>query len=234
MESYRKIDMNAENALAKFMDESLYSKMQDKHGRIKYQRVNDYQKQMEGIDVIIESEGEIFYIDEKASLYYSNMMIPTFAFEIDSIQRKADVPVEGWLVKDQLKTNYYMLIWPNIRCQMNQQTRVCERVSLSEIKMSDFTIVEAMLIKKQRILDYLESYDWTKRRMLAYAREMRKECDTSERPKREDINKDCYFYYTSDRAEKPINIVIKKGVLRLMAEANYFISKENYASIKKT
>lgn len=117
MESFRNQDMRAEQRLGEFMDAYFYSKLKSKNGApISFIRMSDRDSQLKGIDVCIETDGRKMLIDEKASVYYSNAMIPTFAFELDSIQRGHTEPVQGWFINDELMTEYYMLIWPNVKC----------------------------------------------------------------------------------------------------------------------
>lgn len=232
MESYRKQDMKAENALGEFMNTSFYSKLQDEQGnKIFYERKTDEKSQKEGLDVVIEVHGKRFLIDEKASFYYSNLMIPTFAFEVNSMQKFSDNPIRGWLLNDELKTEYYMLIWPNIKCQREGDEKPGEKIPLERLTPNDFTIVEAMLIKKKRILDYLADYNWTKDRIWNYAEKIRHIGKEGKFPVKE--SKHFYFFYTKNLAELPINIVIKKSTLKELALQSYFISREYYGEVTR-
>lgn len=117
MESFRNQDMKAEQRLGEFMDTYFYSKLEtDNKGILKCERIIDKELQMNGIDVCIETINGKIFLDEKAAIYYSNAMIPTFAFEINSIQTGHIEPVQGWFINDELQTQYYMLIWPNVKC----------------------------------------------------------------------------------------------------------------------
>lgn len=79
MKSFRDKDTKAEQELAKFMDQFFYSKLRDKNKRpVNCRRVYDKTTQMKGIDIEMMVEDRTYYIDEKASLYYSNVMLPTF------------------------------------------------------------------------------------------------------------------------------------------------------------
>lgn len=228
MKSLRRQDMRAESELGKFMDEAFYSKLHDNQGNpVKFIRYEELDKQKQGIDVCLEVRGKSYLIDEKASLYYSNAMIPTFAFEVEFIQPRYGKHVIGWLLNEQLKTEYYMLIWPNVKCDGENEWK---RISINELKKNDFTIVEAMLIRKQDILTYLKNNFWDKKRIISLAEKLRDAKNTDGLlPNKKD---DFYFTYTKGLAEKPINIVIRKKVLRKLALADWFISRENYAKIE--
>ena len=101
IKSYRKQDTKAEQQLAAFMDKYFYNKLDTT-----YKRVTDPEMQLKGVDVIIGSDS--VKIDEKASLYYSNVMIPTFVFELDFMS--GNVSHTGWYLNESLVTDYYMLI----------------------------------------------------------------------------------------------------------------------------
>ena len=127
-ESNRKQDSHAEEMLGRFMDKAFYAKLHDKNGdSIQFERVKSEKSQREGIDVIIKTDKKPMYIDEKASFYYSNCMIPTFAFEINFMHKNVLEPVTGWFVNDDLKTECYMLIWPNIKCKKTGESFTAPR-----------------------------------------------------------------------------------------------------------
>lgn len=74
-------DKRKEELFAKWLDKYYYSTKIPPSKKIT--RIYDEKLQKVGIDVIVESgRGNIFYIDEKATLHYINKNIPTFAFEI--------------------------------------------------------------------------------------------------------------------------------------------------------
>lgn len=226
--SKRAEDMKAEEVLGEFLDRFFYTPLQKENKDFAYFRKYDIQYQYNGVDVLIERGKKKFFIDEKAALYYSNMMIPTFAFEIESIQKENGVPVKGWFVNNSLNTTHYVLIWPNIKCEITENN-LCIRKSLSEIKYSDFTIVEAMLISKKAISDYLESFGFTDQKLVSYAKEIRQ---SGKEGKVEVDNDNLYFFYSKKIAEQPINLVVKKQILFSLAQKVYLISQDGMARIK--
>ena len=231
IESFRKIDMRAEQVLGEFMDEFFYSKLKSKDGNpIRFKRMTDYSSQMDGIDVCIEMDDREIIIDEKASIYFSNAMIPTFAFELDSIQEGHENPVEGWFVNDDLKTEYYMLIWPNVNCKEIDGKWI--RKPLSKITKYDFTIVEAMMIKKKDIRALLEDKGYDRPHLLEYAKRIRNMNSGIETRYDEDLNDGLKLTFSGQLAEKPINLVINKSILWYVAQRVYLISADGYASIK--
>lgn len=231
MESFRNQDMKAEQQLGNFMDEFFYSKLVAKDGgEIKYTRMTDKESQLKGVDVCIETNGRKMIIDEKASVYYSNAMIPTFAFEIDSIQSGHDKPVDGWFINDELLTEYYMLIWPNVKCTKEGQQWV--RKDIKNLNKDDFTIVEAMLIEKAAIRLELQKAGYDRNRLLEYAKRLREMCIGESGKRENNLIENVKIAYSGQLAEKPINVVIRKELLRNLAKGIYLISSDGFATIK--
>lgn len=231
MESFRNQDMKAEERLGEFMDEYFYSRLKSKNGTsISFKRMKNKESQLNGVDILIEVGGRSIKIDEKASIYYSNAMIPTFAFEVDSIQKGHNEPVEGWFVNDSLETEYYMLIWPNVKCV--QQNKQWIRKDIKSLKKDDFTIIEAFLIPKKDIRIELERCGYDRQHLLVYAKKMREMCKGQQKMEEEFVNDEMKFTFSGQLAEKPINIVIRKNLLRKLAKGIYLISEDGYATIK--
>lgn len=136
-------------------------------------------------------------------------------------------PIEGWLLNKDLKTNHYMIIWTNLRYDKERWTSE----DIGKIEVDDFTIVEAMLINKEKIINYLNDNHWPKNRIYEYSRMLREQhlINKQSMPGM----KDFCFYYTDSLAEQPINILIKKTKLRDLASAHYFISKKEYRENKE-
>lgn len=231
MESFRNQDMKAEEKLGEFMDEYFYSRLNSKGSSpLSFRRMKDKESQLNGVDIVIETDGKTMKIDEKASIYYSNAMIPTFAFELDSIQRGHSEPVEGWLVNDNLATEYYMLIWPNVKCVKKNNQWI--RKDIKHLQKDDFTIIEAFLIPKQEIRMELERRGYDREHLLLYAKRMRELSKEQNIMKEEAINEEIKFTFSGQLAEKPVNVVIRKSLLQKLAKGIYLISADGYAILK--
>lgn len=225
MKSNRDQDMRAEEQLGRFMDKYFYEKIKDKNKEgINFKRIVDKKIQLKGVDVCIEIENCQYFIDEKAALYYSNAMIQTFAFELEYLQPLYREVVQGWFINDELDTEFYMLIWPNIKCEQREGWK---RKNLKYLQRDDFTIVEAMLIKKSVLRNRLEKNQLGKKRLLEYARELRKTGNREEK-----ISDKIKIFYSYSLEEKPVNLVINKDMLKECAEAIFLISVDGYARIK--
>ncbi len=95
-------DLKKEYLLGKYL-ESVYDKLD-----LNFTRINEFDLQNKGVDLIIEHKGKKFYIDEKAQLDYLNKSLPTFAFEL-SYLKKARWK-KGWLFDKNKITDHYFLI----------------------------------------------------------------------------------------------------------------------------
>ena len=75
-----KSGLKDEAMIVNFMDGSLYKWLIKTKKITSAERVYDIDRQKAGIDVVVEKDGNTLYIDEKATMYYTNARIPTFAF----------------------------------------------------------------------------------------------------------------------------------------------------------
>ena len=231
IKSLRHQDIKAETSLAKFLDSYFYNRLSPTKGsKLEIQRVEDKELQLKGVDVRIETDDSELLIDEKAAFYYSNAMIPTFAFELESIQKGHEKPVEGWFINDELITNYYMLVWPNIRCE--QVDGIWIRKDLSSIKKSDFTIVEAMLVSRKQLRKQIEDYGFDKDYLVKYAIDMRKKYFKDSGRIEIKLSDGVKIVYSGNLAEKSINLVVSKEKIKKSAKGIYLISEDGYATIK--
>ena len=135
-----KQDFNAEHHLGTFMNWYLYGPL-----GVNYNRITAKADQLAGTDVRIYTENGDINIDEKASLYYMNRNLGTFAFELEYVARKKRKA--GWLYNENLVTTHYMIIYPE-----------SDGTELAHIKASSFTGATCYLISKNAIHDYLEPF----------------------------------------------------------------------------
>lgn len=108
-ESNRPEDSIQEQILSKF----LFKGYQNTCLSGKLEKIDEKEKQLLGIDLEYHGEKGIKNIDEKAQLTYINQTLPTFAFELSSMQGDgAKYLSGGWLFanSDRNKTDYYFLV----------------------------------------------------------------------------------------------------------------------------
>ncbi len=231
-ESRRRQDMKAEKSLADFMDAYLYSQMKATNGGdYTYTRIREREHQLNGVDICIAIGDKTINIDEKASLYYSNAMIPTFAFELDSIQKGHEEPVQGWFINDDLETDYYMLIWPNVKCEKRDDIWV--RKDISAIEKDDFTIVEAMMVSKTELRNHIGNLGYEKDLLIEYAKRIRTDYYGIDEQKTQELIDGLKIMYSGSIPERPINLVVSKRILRKLAKKVFLVSQDGYAEIKE-
>lgn len=191
-------DKRKEELFGVWLDAHFYTTLVGKYKSIT--RNTDAALQKKGVDVIIETkEGEIVYIDEKATLQYINKRIPTFAFEIKNTTSGA----QGWLFNPEYITDYYLLAWPNA---------VDENIPSAE----SFTDTEIMSIKRQRVIQLLANHGITENKISELIEHYKSRLSKTNKF---EISPGITLNFNLFLAERPINVVIKKDLL--MKYASY-------------
>ena len=170
---------------------------------------------------MLNNEINDYFIDEKAQLYYINKGLPTFAFEVSFSDRLGKERL-GWLLNDELKTNFYMLIWP-----------YASNTNLSTIKKEDFCKVDCLLIRKDKIKKYLYDNGWTNEKILSEIFKIRN-LGLQGKISIPGV-KNFYFYHSSSEKyqENPINIVIRKNILIDLADYEFLVTKDKLKEVDK-
>ncbi len=190
-------DKRKEELFGTWLDNHFYIRMVGKYKSIT--RNSDATLQKRGVDVIIEkNDGNIIYIDEKATLQYINKNIPTFAFEI----RNNTSGAQGWLYNPNYITDYYLLAWPNA---------TDERIPNAE----SFTNTEVMSIKRSSVVQLLLDNGLTEQKILDLVQQYQNRL--SETNKFE-IAPGITLNFNQSLAERPITIVVKKNILLQYAD----------------
>ena len=166
--------------------------------------VFDTDLQVAGADVSVElSNGRTTYFDIKAqsSAKYINDPRPTFCLEVSSLNRYGE-EFEGWFINDELITDYYTFVWIH-EAKTNSQNRI--------VSPNDIYKLEVMTVSKKKLKKYilaqLGNTDIDK-----VVRIMR---DGGKR--RLDISDGIHFSHSPQLHEKPVNIIVKKSVLKKFA-----------------
>ena len=191
----RKVDMKNEQEVQKFLDEKFYPEY-----TTEFKRFLDYSTQMLGVDVSFSIFNlKNILVDEKAMTQYINQDIPTFAFEL-SFRLKDGNRVVGWLLDDNKKTQYYLLVWV-----------FADNESNGTFSKDDITYLECILIERKTILDFLASEGLDKQALLKKNQEILGSSINGAIDR--DVNDSFYFYLSGRLREKPINIIFKKSKL---------------------
>ena len=212
--SRRAEDMLAEAELGRYLDRYLYARFPKADAFESIERVHDKQRQTAGIDVIFTAkDGRVFRVDEKAQLYYLNRDLPTFAFEIGSLQQ--GVLTVGWLCNEKLETDLYLLIWP-----------FADRDSPRGLQMEEITKADCLLVRKKDLLKLLASRGLPVERLIADGERLRAEGRVGKVPI---PGIGGIYYYVSDPlryAEAPINVIVSRRLLRQICRRCYIVTPE--------
>ncbi len=206
-------DIDKEHMINKYMKVMLYSHFTNRDGSpVKIEYITDKKQQDEGLDVILEKDGKVYCIDEKAQLDYINNQsgpLNTFVLELQNSQSGK----KGWFVNDNLKTDHYMFIWPHCDTKFRD--------------IQDIEYVEYALVERARIEEELQNKGLSKDILVTYGNKLvMGELEHTEEKKnrvyykQSPFSKDEYLVYTqaptqekSGKVEKPVNLVVRKKFL---------------------
>ncbi|RKR14824.1 hypothetical protein CLV91_0904 [Maribacter vaceletii] len=192
VQSNFKKDLQKEKELAVYLD-SLYKTHLKKYTT---QRVLNYKKQLQGIDVLFthNETQETYKIDEKAQLDYIGEDLPTFAFEINYI--KNDSLKKGWLFDTSKTTQFYALITAIYKDEPNKFTS-CKITLVNRKKL--IALLKSKKITQDVLCNYLENEHKT------YGKIIIKELHNY---------REGYLYFSSkNKAESPLNLILKLDYL---------------------
>ena len=195
--SVREYDEHCEQVMSQFLDKYFYNAINP----TSFERVQDKERQVKGIDVVMEINDKTYSIDEKAAIRYTNGL-KTFALELSFLNRKG-ILQEGWLTDERKVNDYFVFVWIN----KIENTLIRDISSLKD--------VDVALVSKNKIMEHLESIGWTKDKLKTKDNQIRNENDTNFG----NINTNgCKFSYSDRLFEKPINILLPKETYINIAE----------------
>lgn len=210
------LDLRKEkDVMAEYMGLNYYAKLRNHDGsKVNYKRIDDISEQKQGIDVTYTYQGFTFLVDEKAQMdyIYKEKPLPTFSLELLNGSSGAI----GWFINDELKTEYYMFIWPHAKSR--------------PLSVEGIMYAYYVLINKKKLQIAIErKYKKSKTQLLEYAKRMVKEKMGDEvhdkngkcigyRYKGDGFDDYGYLYYTLSKQERPVNLVVKRSWLEKIAE----------------
>ena len=209
--SYRQRDSTVEKEIGKFLDIYFYPKISKD-----FKRFENKENQLAGIDIQFTlSETGTIIVDEKAATHYINKDIPTFAFEL-SFKLSSGQAVQGWLLDESKKTEYYLLLW-------------IKASKTWDLVLDDINEVKAILIDRFKVIKYLESEGYNSdklERAVTKIRNNKLDGALGKNP-----HSSIYFYSTLRLTEEPINVIIKRKKLEELALYSYVITKNHIKQI---
>lgn len=197
----RREDEKCADIVSKFLEKYFYCDVES------YERIEDRERQLKGIDVIFIWGGKQYVCDEKAAIRYVNKGLQTFAFEL-SFLGKGDRLIDGWLISEGKLNNSFLCIWID-----KADYDILEDID-------DIKEMEIALIDKQKLIDYLKSLGWDIKKLHIKADRMRK--DVKE-PQGDIEMNGCKFVCSRKLAEKPVNVLVSREKLKEIADYNKII-----------
>lgn len=207
-------DLTQEQLMSRYLDEHLYC-----NGLFeKAERTSDMYYQKEGCDIILTSKYfgiEDCIVDEKTQLNYFNMDQATFAFEL--FYYKPDeygnrTPHIGWLIDESKNTEAYLLVWPF-------SSSADKTGKIPNLSYEDIAGIRYLLIKRNRLKRYLQNAGFSDDRLYRDAKRIFYDGNLRGRIFI-DFQPDIYYFKTVDPKvkEQPVNIVVKRSILWLLAD----------------
>ena len=185
-------DLQKEQHLANLLD-SLYKKHLNHY---QFQRVYNLKRQLEGIDIVLTHRvtKKEFFVDEKAQLDYLNDDLPTFAFELS--YQKEGVSKKGWLFDSSKKTDFYALI-----------------TGIYSDEPNKFTSCKITFVNRGKLISFLKSQIITENSLISFIGDTGPKHGKIKIPEL-DSKTEGYLYYSShNKAEKPLNLILKLDFL---------------------
>ncbi len=192
MKSHFENDLSKEQRLTPLLDK--YYSTYLKHST--FERVTEKKQQLQGIDVIFTDKhtGVSYFVDEKAQLDYVNETLPTFAFEL--IYEKRGGQKQGWLFDTAKKTQFYALV-----------------TNIFSDEKDVFTSCNITFVNREKLLAHLSTLGLTKKflgELTLVHKNLHGKLELKElNPKKEGY----LFFSTQNKAEKPINLILRLDYL---------------------
>ncbi|MER3375769.1 MAG: hypothetical protein RIM83_14115 [Allomuricauda sp.] len=188
MKSKFKADLSKEQRLTPLLD-SYYKKHLKQY---RFERIGDLEQQFQGIDLILTDKktGNTYLVDEKAQLDYINESLPTFAFEL--FYEKNHAQKQGWLFDASKKTHFYALV-----------------TSIFSDEEDCFTACNITFVNRKKLIGHLADLGLTQERLEKIIGANKNLHGKLGLAKLNPWHEGYLFFSTQNKAEKPINLVLK-------------------------
>ncbi|MAZ28927.1 MAG: hypothetical protein CL868_17840 [Cytophagaceae bacterium] len=190
-------DLLNEKILASYLDD-IYARHWH-NTKYELERITDLDLQNKGVDLVLKGRSSRFYVDEKAQLDYLNRSLPTFAFEISYLKNASWRT--GWLFDKNKLTQIYFLI-TGIHVNGDNLNK--------GIKSAQITGVY-----RKRLWHFLQSVGLGREKINAMEKSIRNNTGHGKIVIPQlDPRTEGYMYYSKEnKAEQPINLVLKLDFL---------------------
>ncbi|MFD2100159.1 hypothetical protein [Flagellimonas iocasae] len=202
MKSKFKADLSKEHRLTPLLD-VYYQKHLKQYT---FERVVDLEQQLLGVDVILTDKktGATYFVDEKAQLDYVNENLPTFAFEL--FYEKAKIKKGGWLFDASKKTDFYALV-----------------TSIFSDEEDRFTSCNITFVNREKLIQHLSVLNLTSERFQEIVLQHSGHHGKLGLKKLHPLHEGYLFFSTQNKAEKPINLILKLDYLMAIGVARRLV-----------
>ncbi len=195
----RKEDEKCSNIVSDFLDEHFYLK---KCGF--FERINDKQRQIQGIDVIFSLNGVKYICDEKAAIRYVNKNLKTFSLELSFKDRGGNLH-SGWLIDDTKINDSFLFIW----IDKSKHDILTSKDDIQELEIA--------LVNKKSIIEHLDSIGWGISQLIRKSELIRE----NEHEYCGNLYEDgCKFVCSRFLYEKPVNVLLNRDTLKKISVYN--------------
>jgi len=208
-------DLNQERIMSRYLDNHLYNSGVFE----KCQRTDNMDEQDGGCDIVLTSSFWNIHeckVDEKAQLTYFNKDQATFAFELFYQKESSNGQYEtrvGWFLNENKINEAYLLVWPFSNSSAKSG-------KIDNLRYEDIAGIRYLIVKKNKLIKYLENKGLTRERLLKSAQYYFKQRQSllGERMYPREYDKDVYYTRSDNLNEKPVNLVIKRDILWILAD----------------
>lgn len=171
--------------------------------------------QISGIDAYGTKEKpngalEFLYIDEKCAFTRPNNLLKTFSFEIYFKDQHTHDWANGWFVKTEISTDYYLLLYPFFPF---------DKLKKGTLKDKDILALEGIFIKRAAIVGYVKECGFEMQDLLDVQEAMR----NSDKQTLAELKNGMRIQISYDYPEQPANLLIPKKSLIGLCDNRYAI-----------
>ena len=208
----REKDCHIEKICSDFVDKYYLDKCIAKYSSLGYERVTDINSQFKGEDLLLKKDGNVIArVDEKAKIYKCiGEVINWPSFEITFLNRAGERSA-GWFANPENTTTHYAII-------SIASSKDVEPGREWELEEADISRMVYAFVNAEKLKQWVHSE--TGRTIDAIVRDADKmvadyeECPCSELL-RKYYNKYIHLTYSPSMREKPVNLVIRRDMMRL-------------------
>ena len=202
-----------------FLDRYLYT---EANGFTNLERVEDRPRQIKGVDVEFEFNGDFHRADEKAATSYINKDLATFSLELAFVNKQNEI-MDGWFLNEDLMNDSYVFVWidqGDVVPFSDESPDVEVLTGVDGIRVADVAFVN-----KHAIHGYLSSIGWDDDKL-------RTKCDRIlDNPEGEKMGNvwrnGCKFSYSQHLVEQPVNVIISRTkIIEMSAFHLHFDNRE--------